>query len=133
MQHIVYEKFGPPAVVAKCVEAAEPGPPAAWEVLVKLDAFSINPADLAMLQGQYGILNSPPSTIGMEGVGTVLEVGQSVTRLEVGDRVILLGNNNWATHRRTPATLAVKVPRELDPIQLAMLKVSGLTAYWLLF
>jgi NADPH:quinone reductase-like Zn-dependent oxidoreductase len=97
-----------------------------------MDAFPINPADLAMIHGRYGILNKPPCTVGMEGVGTITQVGKSVNTLEIGDRVILLANNNWCTHRNVPATLVVKVPRSLDPNQLCMLKVSGLTALHML-
>jgi NADPH:quinone reductase-like Zn-dependent oxidoreductase len=107
-------------------------PPSAWEVTVAMDAFPINPADLAMIHGRYGILNKPPCTVGMEGVGTITHVGNSVTTLEMGDRVVLLANNNWCTHRNVPATLVVKVPKSLDPIQLCMLKVSGLTALHML-
>lgn len=132
MKQIVYEQFGPPAVVTKCVEVADPGSPSAWEILVRIDAFPINPADLAMIHGQYGILNKPPATIGMEAVGTVLEAGKSVTKLQPGDKVIVLANNNWATLRKFPATLAVKVPEHLDTLQLAMLKVSALTALQLI-
>ncbi len=132
MKQIVYEKFGPPSIVARCVEAPDPSTPTAWEIVVQVDAFPINPADLAMIYGQYGILNKPPATIGMEAVGTVLEKGKSVTEIEVGDRVILLANNNWATIRKVPATLAVKVPKQLDPLQCSMLKVSAMTAYQML-
>ncbi|XZE18093.1 zinc-dependent alcohol dehydrogenase family protein [Pirellulaceae bacterium SH449] len=132
MKQIVHDRYGPPSIVAKCVELKELAPPSAWEVSVAVDAFPINPADLAMIQGRYGILNKPPCTVGMEGVGTVTHIGKSVSSVSVGDRVILLANNNWCTHRNVPATLVVKAPSTLDPHQLCMLKVSGLTALHLL-
>lgn len=132
MKQIVFDRFGPPEQVVRCVECTDPSPPAAWEITVRIDAFPINPADLAMLRGQYGILPKPPSTIGMEAVGTVIATGKSVHTLEVGDRVVLLANNNWSTLRKIPATLAVKVPTDLDVHQLSLLKVSGMTAMLLL-
>lgn len=132
MKQIVYERFGPPSVVTKCLDVPDPPAPSAWEITVAMDAFPINPSDLAMIHGQYGVVHQPPSTIGMEGVGTVAAVGRSVQTFDIGDRVLLLANNNWATHRKVPASLAVKVPRELDPLQLSMLKVSGMTAHWIL-
>lgn len=132
MKQVIHDRFGPPSVVSKCVELKDLPAPSAWEVTVAVDAFPINPADLAMIQGRYGILNKPPCMVGMEGVGTVTHVGRSVNSLEVGDRVVLLANNNWCSHRNVPATLVVKVPTSLDPIQLCMLKVSGLTALHLL-
>ena len=128
----MFDKFGAPSRVARCVEVADPTAPSAWEIMVSVEAFPINPADLAMIQGQYGVLNTPPATIGMEAVGTVVECGRSVQSVVPGDRVILLANNNWATLRKVPATLAVKVSRDIDVLQLSMLKVSAMTAHLLL-
>lgn len=131
LKQIVYERHGPPALVAQCQQVAGPSSPSAWEVVVNIDAFPINPADLAMIHGQYGILNPPPSTVGMEAVGTVVDIGSSVKDLDKEDRVLLLANNNWATQRKVPASLTVKLSQQLDPLQLSMLKVSGMTAHWL--
>ncbi len=69
MKHIVFHRYGPPTLVAACEEVDRPTAPSAWEVIVQVDAFPINPADSAMILGQYGFLNSPPSTIGMEVLG----------------------------------------------------------------
>ncbi len=132
MKQIVFHNYGPPSVVARCEDADEPTIPAAWEVIVRIDAFPINPADSAMILGQYGFLVQPPTTIGMEGAGHIVEVGKSVKDLQVGDPVILLANNNWCQLRKVPATLVVKVPKEADMNQMAMLKVAGLTAWKLL-
>ncbi|MCA9159558.1 MAG: alcohol dehydrogenase catalytic domain-containing protein, partial [Planctomycetales bacterium] len=132
MKQIVFHAFGPPSIVARCEEAGEPSSPSAWEVTVQVEAFPINPADSAMIRGQYGFLNQPPSGIGMEGAGRIIEVGKSVKDLRVGDPVILLANNNWCQRRTVPATLVVKVPEDADLNQMAMLKVTGLTAWKLL-
>ena len=132
MKHIFFHRYGPPALVAKCEETAKPTDPSAWEVIVQIDAFPINPADSAMIMGQYGFLNQPPTTIGMEGAGRIVEVGKSVKDLVIGDPVIILANNNWSQFRKVPATLVVKVPHEADMNQMSMLKVTGLTAWKLL-
>ena len=132
MKHIFFHRYGPPSLVAKCEETAKPTDPSAWEVIVQVDAFPINPADSAMILGQYGFLNQPPTTIGMEGAGHIVEVGKSVKDLKIGDPVIILANNNWSQYRKVPATLVVKVPHEADMNQMAMLKVTGLTAWKLL-
>lgn len=129
MKQITFEKYGPPALVAHCSQGPEVSPPAAWEIIVEVEAFPINPADLAMLHGNYGWLAKPPSTIGMEAVGRVIEVGKSVQTLQCGDRVVILANNNWSQRRKIPATLAVKVPDSLCVWQAAMLKVNPLTAW----
>jgi len=109
-----------------------PTDPMAWEVIVQVEAFPINPADLAMILGQYGFLYQPPTAIGMEAAGRIVEIGRSVKDLNIGDPVIILANNNWSQFRKIPATLVVKVPPEADINQMAMLKVTGLTAWKLL-
>ena len=132
MKQIIVKKYGPPSLVAECEEVAVPTDPSAWEVIVQIDAFPLNPADSAMILGQYGFLNQPPTPIGMEAAGHIVEIGKSVKDLCVGDPVILLANNNWSQYRKVPATLVVKVPAGADMNQMSMLKVTGLTAWKLL-
>ena len=132
MKQIQYKTFGPPARVAQCVEVPDVGAPTAWEVVVDVEAFPINPADLAMLAGQYGKLPKLPSTIGMEAVGRVAQSGESVTDLADGDRVVILANDNWAERRKVPAAAVHKVSGEGDPTRFAMLKVNPATAMLIL-
>ncbi len=132
MKQIIFRKFGPPALVAQCEQGEKPSEPSSWEVIVAVEAFSINPADLAMMLGQYGFLNQPPATVGMEAAGRIIEVGSGVRDLNVGDPVVILANNNWCQFRKVAATLVVKVPAQADLTQMAMLKVTGLTAWKLL-
>lgn len=132
MLEVQFERFGPPRLVAKCLRVAEPGKPSAWEALVKIDAFPINPADLAMLSGAYGFLPKPPCGIGMEAVGTVVQAGDSVTNVSVGDRVVVIANSNWAQFKTVSASLLQRVPNELDPILAVNMKVNAATAYLLL-
>jgi trans-2-enoyl-CoA reductase len=132
MKHIFFHRYGAPSLVAQCVDTAKPSDPSAWEVIVQVEAFPINPADTAMILGQYGFLYQPPTTIGMEAAGRIVEIGKSVKDLSIGDPVIILANNNWSQFRKVPATLVVKVPHEADMNQMSMLKVTGLTAWNLL-
>ena len=132
MKQIQFNAFGQPSVVARCVEVPDLGAPSAWEVVVEIEAFPINVADLAMLSGNYGTLPQLPATIGMEAVGKVVECGSAVKTLAIGDRVVLLGNNNWAERRKIPLAAVHKVDETIDPVQLAMLKVNPATAYILL-
>ncbi len=131
MKQVLFSHFGQPSMVAKCVDVDRPAPPSAWEVMVDIEAFPINPADLAQISGRYGSLPKLPSTIGMEAIGTITSVGSSVREFESGDRVVILANNNWAEQRRVPAAAVYRVPRELDVQQLSMLKVNPATA-WLM-
>lgn len=132
MLEVHLERLGPPSVVAKCRKSATPPAPSAWEALVKIEAFPINPADLAMISGRYGILPKPPCGIGMEAVGRVEKLGDSVEGLQIGDRVLVIANNNWAQYRTVPANLLQLVPESLDPLLVANMKVNAATAYKLL-
>ncbi len=58
------------------------------EILIKILAAPINPADLNMVEGSYGIKPTLPAVAGNEGVGTVLEVGSSVRKLKANDLVV---------------------------------------------
>lgn len=128
MKQIRFDAFGPPSQAACCCDVAAPGAPSAWEVLVDVEACAVNPADLARLAGRYGELPKLPATVGLEAVGRVVECGASVLDFAVGDRVILISNENWCQQRRLAASQVFKVARELDPLQLAALKVNACTA-----
>ncbi len=123
--------FGTPGKVVRCVEAPDPGPPGDDEVVVEIEAFPINPADVLTLTGDYATRPALPSTLGAEGVGRVTAAGAAVETLAVGDRVIPLDRDNWVQAKKLPAAKAIKVP-EADVLQLAMLKVNPATALLML-
>jgi len=124
--------IGPAHEVVRAVDVEEPGAPAADEIVVRLSACSINPADLLLIEGKYAALPDVPSRLGIEGVGTVEAVGAEVTHLAAGDVVLSLGRTNWAHKVTLKGTQAVKLPADVDVEQAAMLKVNGATAYRML-
>lgn len=83
----IYE-FGEPEVM-KIVEVPTPVP-AADEILVKIYAASVNPADYIIRRGgNEGLkpLLKLPMPLGIDGAGIVEEVGSGVTEFKKGDRV----------------------------------------------
>src|SRR5581483_7429330 len=73
------------------------------------------------------------ATPGFEGSGTVLSVGGNVTGIAPNDLVILPHNiGTWREAVAVAAEELVVVPREIDPMQAAMLKINPLTAWRLL-
>uniref|UniRef100_UPI001E1AFC7C enoyl-[acyl-carrier-protein] reductase, mitochondrial isoform X2 n=1 Tax=Jaculus jaculus TaxID=51337 RepID=UPI001E1AFC7C len=84
---LVYGNHGDPAKVVqlKNLELAAVG---GSDVRVRMLAAPINPSDINMIQGNYGLLPKLPAVGGNEGVGEVIEVGSSVTGLKPGDWVI---------------------------------------------
>ncbi|XP_045874173.1 enoyl-[acyl-carrier-protein] reductase, mitochondrial isoform X3 [Meles meles] len=84
---LVYGHHGDPAKVVelKNLELAAVG---GSDVHVKMLAAPINPSDINMIQGNYGLLPKLPAVGGNEGVGQVVAVGGSVTGVKPGDWVI---------------------------------------------
>lgn len=124
--------IGPAEQVVRCIDVADPGAPAAGEVLVDLVACSINPADILMIEGNYASRPTPPCMLGIEGAGTVAAVGPGVTALKPGDKVMSLNRANWVQRLRERAEAFVRLPDDVDLEQAAMLKVNVATAYLML-
>jgi trans-2-enoyl-CoA reductase len=98
-----------------------------------MTAAPINPADLNSIEGKYPVRPPLPATPGMEGAGTVVEVGSGVRNLALGTSVILPhGFGTWREACAVAAERLVPVPAEIDPIQAAMLKVNPITAWRML-
>jgi mitochondrial enoyl-[acyl-carrier protein] reductase / trans-2-enoyl-CoA reductase len=126
--------IGEAADVLQLVEfqAPAPGP---GQVLVEVEAATINASDFLYISGQYFITPRPPADVGAEGVGRVLAVGPGEDESLVGARVLLLptyGHGTWATHLIAATTDIVVVPDDIDTVQLAMVGINPITALLML-
>ena len=68
------------------VEPADLEPPRAGEILVEVQAAGVCHSDLHAVRGDWR--QRTPLALGHEGAGVVLEVGENVSRVKVGDRVV---------------------------------------------
>lgn len=68
------------------VETLTPEPLGPQDVRVRIDASGVCHSDVSIATGAVPM--PPPVILGHEGAGMVLEVGERVTRVRVGDRVI---------------------------------------------
>ena len=85
--------------------------PKAQEVLVKIEAASLNFPDLLIVQNKYQMKPPLPFVPGSEYAGTVAAVGEGVTHLKVGQRVACLsGTGGFATHAIAPGALCMPLP-----------------------
>lgn len=132
MKRIEIAEYGVPEDVARCVEAPDLGPPAPDEVVFRVLAFPINPADVWFCRGLYRLKPPLPATPGAECVGRVEAVGSSVRNVKVGDLVINLMRENWATARKVKSTDVIRLPDGVDLQQAAMLRINPPTAELLL-
>jgi mitochondrial enoyl-[acyl-carrier protein] reductase / trans-2-enoyl-CoA reductase len=125
--------FGRPEAVIEVVEQAEPGEPAPDEVVVETEFVPVNPADVLNLEGKYGAVPPAlPMTPGAEGVGRIAKAGSAVRHVKPGDRVLLPGPGCWRERIKAPGKAVFALPGDVDPKQLAMLRVNPPTAYLML-
>ena len=124
-----FASVGQPDQVIECVEAPDLGEPKENEVLIDILAFPINPADVLILEGKYGVAYKLPSRLGAESVGKVNKIGKNVKDFNVGDIVLPLDRENWVQQKMVLASNLVLLPKNVDILQLSMMKVNPATAY----
>jgi len=108
--------------------------PANGQVVVRVHACGLNFADVMQRQGLYPSPKKPPFTPGLECAGTVEELGENVTGLKVGTRVLcLVLGGAWTEYICNPAEACVVIPESMSFEDAAALPVNYLTAYFMLF
>jgi NADPH2:quinone reductase len=125
----IHANGGPEVLKWEQVPTPQPGPN---EALIRHEAVGLNYIDVYFRTGLY---KAPlPATIGMEGAGVVLEVGEAVNGLKAGDRVAYAGGplGAYATERVIPADRLVKLPDSIDFKTGAAMMLQGMTAQYLL-
>jgi NADPH:quinone reductase-like Zn-dependent oxidoreductase len=133
MYALQISSFGEPSDVVELVKLPDPHDPLANEVLVAVEYAPIDGSDIQTIRGLYGRLPSLPTGLGHEGVGQILSVGEEVTHLKVGDRVLLLSpSTSWREKILLPSTRLFLLPHNVDPQQLSMLSINPPTAALLL-
>jgi NADPH2:quinone reductase len=101
------------------------------ELLVRVVAAGINYIDTYQRSGIYAM--TLPYTPGLEGAGTVLEVGSEVTGFAVGDTVAWTSQlGSYAEVVGLDASKAVSVPSGIEPTQAAQAMLQGITAHYLI-
>jgi NADPH:quinone reductase-like Zn-dependent oxidoreductase len=129
-QRLVFETHGKPADVLR-LETFDTPHLKKGEVLLAIRAAPINPADLNLIEGTYGIKPALPAHAGLECAATVLESRSG--KFSPGDEVIPIARiGTWATHAVTSEDNLIRIPIGIDPLQAAMLKVNPATAWLLL-
>ena len=111
------------------IEKPAPGP---GQVLVKTAAISVNFADTMVRRGIYPGMPPFPLTPGLEASGTVEAVGDGVTRLRPGQRVVTFASSCYAEYVTTPEIAVAALPEAVDFGTAAALPVIYLTAHHML-
>ncbi|KAA2266974.1 NADP-dependent oxidoreductase [Solihabitans fulvus] len=132
MLAITQKSFGGPEVL-EVVEVDRPQP-MPTEVLVRVNAVSVNPVEAYIRSGAFPLLGEPPFTLGWDVSGVVAEVGLGASRFEVGDEVYGMpffprAANGYAEYVAAPSRMLARKPANLDHAHAAALPLVGLTAW----
>jgi len=112
-----------------------PGP---HDLLVKIDAISVNPVDFKIRQNSAkDTVLETPKIIGWDAVGIVQAVGQDVTLFEVGDPVYYAGDitkqGSNAEYQIIDERIVGRKPKSLSIEESAVIPLTALTAWEILF
>lgn len=127
----------------------EPGP---GEILIRMEAVSINPRDAILMKGGYGRMGGAPPLIPLcDGAGLVAALGDGVAGFAIGERVCPHYSRTWLTGTTSPekqkgahggpldgtacelmtvpADYVVKAPPHMSAVEAATLPCAALTAW----
>src|SRR5688500_16529382 len=111
MRAIVVREFGGPDVMK--VEERPTPKPGPGEVLVRVHAAGVNPADAYIRAGTDQPQPTLPYVHGSDGAGVVESLGADVSGFKHGDRVDIANDNLSAVSGATYAEYAICAPTQL--------------------
>lgn len=119
---------GGPEVLQSCTR---PRPvPNADQVIIKVAYAGVNRPDALQRAGLYNPPAGASDLPGLEASGTVVEIGENVSDLAVGDRVCaLLPGGGYAEYVATPAAHCLPIPTVLSMKQAACLPETFFTVW----
>ena len=137
MKAFMWEKYGPPEAL-RMAEVEKPAPEAG-EVLVKVLAVSVNPADWHSMRGKpifacatLGVLRPKHSILGGDIAGQVEAVGTGVTQFKPGDEVYAClldhGYGGFAEYVSVPVEVMALKPANLSFEEAAAVPIAAVTA-----
>lgn len=132
MQAIVIREFGgPEQLELREVPSPTPGP---GQVRLAVHATALNRADLLQRRGLYPPPKGESDILGLECAGVVDALGDGVTSVKVGDRVMaLLAGGGYAEQVVIPADMAIPIPSGMSFERAAAIPEAFLTAREALF
>jgi len=131
MKAIVAHEYGGPEVLR--YEDAPVPEPKENELLVRVIASGVNPADPLIVSGKYAreFGTHLPLIPGYDMAGVVEKIGAKIAKLKVGDPVYayLLWGGGWAEHTVTNEGEAAIKPKSLTFTEAAAVPLAALTAW----
>ena len=130
MKTVVLTRHGKPEAAFELREAEKPRP-RPGQVLIRVEAFGLNFADVMARQGLYADAPPLPSVLGYDVVGRIDETGPGVTNLTAGQRVLALTRfGGYAEFVTTDARAVIPVSESLHTGVATALATQYSTAYY---
>jgi len=102
------------------------------QVLIEVEAFGLNYADVMARKGMYRETPKLPCVLGYEVLGKVIEVGSQVHHDLMNKRVVAFTRfGGYAKHAVTFADTLAEIPDSMDANTALSLVVQGVTAYYM--
>ncbi|CAH9074267.1 unnamed protein product [Cuscuta epithymum] len=134
MRAVQYDRYGDGAAALKQVEVPIPTP-SRDEILLKVEAVSLNPFDGRIQKGvaRPVLPGRFPYTPATDVAGEVIEVGSDVKNFKVGNKVLTVfsfrNGGGLAEYAIAKENSVVERPPEVSAAEAAGLPIAGLTAY----
>jgi NADPH2:quinone reductase len=107
--------------------------PGAGEVLVKVRATAVNYVDLLVIGGKYQFLPQRPFAPGKGPAGEVVAIGDGVTSLKPGDRVLAMAEQGgYGAMVAVAASQCYRLPHSMSFVDAASMSLSYDTAWFAL-
>src|SRR3954471_7091696 len=135
MKAVRIHSFGGPEVLT--IDELPVPEPGEGEVLIKVQAGSVNPVDYKIRSGEFkpdGV--QPPLTLGRDVSGVVEAVGRGVRGVKAGDEVYAMldrGHGGYAEYALAKADGVAAKPKAIDHLHAAGVPLAATTAWQGLF
>ncbi len=133
MHGIRYENYGP-ADVLEYRTMPRPSP-RSGQVLVKVQAIGVNPAEWHMMTGKpflvrfmAGLRRPKTGRLGLDVAGTVVELGDGVTTHQIGDQVYGAASGSYAEYVAADADRVNTLPQGMTIEQGGGVAMAAITA-----
>ena len=128
MRAVLCKELGPPE---KLVVEQVPSPRAGkGQVVVSVKAAGVNFPDTLIIQGKYQFKPEPPFSPGGEVAGVIKEIGEGVTRLKPGDRVIAASTyGGFAEEMLADADKVIAMPDAMEFVAASAFVLTYGTSY----
>lgn len=130
MKAIFLKKFGKSTEAFEMREVPKPEP-SGGEVLIKVEGFGLNYADVMARLGLYDDCPKLPTVLGYDVVGRIEKVGKDVGHLKEGDRVLGLTRfGGYAEYAVADARVVSSIGDDVNIADGAALATQLSTAYY---